>query len=383
MNLANLYISHFEVSVMIKRIVINKLTTIIWFCIFIVIIDISINLVFRYPENNEVKQPSAFQLYFEYGRSSEGKLKRQIKKDGSVSGDIVNVGWIKNDGTVSNTEQDSLHYNKKIYVYGMSHAKRLGDAIKKEEKTFFVRTVAAPGGTANYAFSCFMQDIKSNKKPDVAILGIMTDGIPRIITTSGSTMHFDMCYPYTYPRYYVENSELNCYYPPAISLEKFRYILYNKYLWNDYLEWLKIHDGYYNPLLFQSNFLDISSLFRLIRRAYAQRWYKLRDKRVYSVDGFKEGTVEIKLLRKLLSEFGRHAQLNGITPIIYIVNNPNSSDHLLQAVKPVLEENNILFLSSHEICPPDNPAMYDSSLHFPPEKDRELARAIINIMEDK
>ena len=116
MNLANLYISHFEVSVMIKRIVINKLTTIIWFCIFIVIIDISINLVFRYPENNEVKQPSAFQLYFEYGRSSEGKLKRQIKKDGSVSGDIVNVGWIKNDGTVSNTEQDSLHYNKKIYV---------------------------------------------------------------------------------------------------------------------------------------------------------------------------------------------------------------------------------------------------------------------------
>ena len=69
-------------------------------------------------------------------------------------------------------------------------------------------------------------------------------------------------------------------------------------------------------------------------------------------------------------------------PIIYLVNNEGRGAHLYQVLKPVLEANEIPFLSTHTICPPDDPTVYTGiNSHFIPSKDQELAREIIKIIE--
>lgn len=57
------------------------------------------------------------------------------------------------------------------------------------------------------------------------------------------------------------------------------------------------------------------------------------------------------------------------------------ADHLYQTLKSTLVEKEIPFLSSHTICPPDDPRSFLIDGHFMPEKDAELAQAMIEITE--
>jgi len=69
-------------------------------------------------------------------------------------------------------------------------------------------------------------------------------------------------------------------------------------------------------------------------------------------------------------------------PIVYIVNNEGHGNHLYKALKPVLDTYKIPYLSTHILCPPDNPRVFNGmNSHFIPSKDTELAREMIKIAE--
>ena len=84
----------------------------------------------------------------------------------------------------------------------------------------------------------------------------------------------------------------------------------------------------------------------------------------------------------MIVAFAQSARAQNKLPIIYIVNNEGRSDHLYRAVQPVLDKYEIPYLSSHIICPPDDPKVYlGTNSHFTPEKDIELAKEMINIIK--
>jgi hypothetical protein len=211
----------------------------------------------------------------------------------------------------------------------------------------------------------------------------MTENVAMIGATSGATTYFDLGHPYTFPRYKVENGKLTSKYPPFFSEKGFLEYFNDLTKWHEYREWLEKNDKFYNPILFIDTFLDNSALLRVVRRAYAENIKKNEIKKIYSKTGFDLNSEEIKILRSMAIEFVQSARIQHRIPIIYIVNNEGRSDHLFKALKPVLDEYNILYLSTHVICPPDDPKVFTGvNSHFTPAKDLELAREMIRIIEN-
>ena len=52
-----------------------------------------INILFAYPSDPKVTNPSRLRLYFEYGRSTEGQLSRMTRADRTRTAPITLSGW--------------------------------------------------------------------------------------------------------------------------------------------------------------------------------------------------------------------------------------------------------------------------------------------------
>jgi hypothetical protein len=85
-----------------------------------------------------------------------------------------------------------------------------------------------------------------------------------------------------------------------------------------------------------------------------------------------------------VNDFAESAREENIIPIIYIVNTQGQGDKLFRVLKPVLDAYKIPYLSTHIICPPDDPRVFLSeNSHFIPSKDLELAREMIKIIQSE
>ncbi len=352
-----------------------------WMVFYLAVIDIAVNTVFHYPGNPRDTSPSFFQGYFEYGRSVEGKLIRMTRPNEDGSAPVVEGGWL-GGGSYRSLPSVALGTDTiLIGMYGMSHVGELGNAIAKTSKGYVIRKFIAGGATPNWSYAAYEFD-KGRHRADVVILGLMTDSVPMITATTGMTAYFDVSYPYTFPRYTVQNDQLLATWPPFYTVEGFREYLYDKSKWNRYRQWLKQNDKYYDPILFQRSLLDLSATFRLVRRAYAENKKRNMIQSVYTKEGFIEESEEITILRTIARTFAKSAREKNIIPIIYLVNNEGRADHLYKALKPVLDAYRIPYLSTHIICPPDNPRVFTGvNSHFIPSKDIELAREIIRIIK--
>jgi hypothetical protein len=344
-------------------------------------IDIAINLMFAYPTDPRNTNPSYLQTYFEYGRSSEGKLERMTRHTAEKSAPILAFGWLDSESYFSLPNKPLKNNQILVSVYGMSHTKALGEAISKCNRNFIIREITAPGAPPNWSFATYRFE-KNRHQADVVILGIMTDSVPLISSTSGATSYFDMSYPYTFPRYLMKGNSLHPIYPPFFTADGYRDYFFNDKKWSEYREWLSKYDKYYDPTLFRKTMIDKSSLIRLLRRAYSETVRRERITKVYTNQGFNVKSEEIAVLHEMVKDFAQTAKENNSIPVIYLVNNLGRGDHLYKVLKPVLEANNIPYLSTHIICPPNDPRLFLSmNSHFILSKDIELAQEMIKIIE--
>ena len=72
----------------------GAITTGFWFCCALVGFDLAINRLFPYPTDPLNTNPKALNLYFDYGRSLEGKVARQIGPTDNSSAPIARAGWL-------------------------------------------------------------------------------------------------------------------------------------------------------------------------------------------------------------------------------------------------------------------------------------------------
>ena len=354
----------------------------LWIILYLTIIDIAINLIFKFPENPDKSPPSFLQGYFEYGRSVEGKFARLASKSGNnQSAPIIGYGWLQNMQYESRPEKAD-NGQTLIAVYGMSHANLLGEAIAKKDNKYVIRSIAGPGTPPGWSFAMYRAD-KGHHEASVVILGIMTENVAFLSATSGATSYFDMSHPYTFPRYFLQDGLLKEIYPPFYTEEGFKNYLFDPFKWTEYRNWLARYDKFYSPFLFKESIIDKSALFRVLRRAYSERFKENRISSILTNNGFNMNSEEVMVLHKILETFAKEVRMEKKIPIVYIVNNEGRGDHLYRALQPVLEANKIPYLSTHIICPPDNPRVFlGINSHFTAEKDIELAQEIIKIIED-
>jgi hypothetical protein len=349
-----------------------------WVVVGLVVIDISINVLLSYPSDPHVTNPSRLRLYFEYGRSTEGQLARMTRPDRSQTAPITLSGWYD---PLEVGDSPSKSSNPIVTVYGMSHAVRLAHALGRTSDKFTPRVVGAPGAPSNWSYGAYLRD-RGGGKSRAVVLAFMSQSLPMITSLSAMTWSFDLPMPYTTDRFYLEGNQLQVIHPPYTSFE--RYVD----TFNDPAKWFSVrglfskYDTMYNLFIMRANVLDHSALFRLIRRAYGQRFLRNARKAVLDGSGFRADSEQVQVARAMIREFAIQARRDGVLPVIFLVNNFGYSDFLFKALSPVLLEDHIPYLSSHTIVSPDDPRGYLPDSHFTDEVDDKLARALAQIIEN-
>jgi len=348
-----------------------------WVLISLVAIDVSINLLLAYPSDPKVTSPSRLRLYFEYGRSTEGQLARMTRADRSQTAPITLSGWYD---PLKVEEFSSKSQNSIVTFYGMSHAVRLGYALGRTSDRYTPRIVGAPGAPSNWSYGAYLRD-RGGGKSRAAVLAFMSQTLPMITTLSAMTWSFDLPMPYTEDRFYLEHAVLQVIHPPYSSFEQYVEAFSHPEKWSAVRGVFATDDSMYNSFISRANILDHSSLIRLLRRAYAQRFLRNARKAVLDGTGFQPNSEQIKVARAIIHDFARLARSDGVIPVIFLVNNFGYSDYLFQALSPVLREDHIPYLSSHTIAPPGDPRSYLPDSHFTDEVDDKFARALVSIIE--
>jgi hypothetical protein len=354
---------------------------VLWIFIYLLLADAAVNIVFRFPEDPRITTASKLTRFFEYGRSAEGKLARLTKEAPEESASILTWGWVLEPEIRYFSKTRDSAARPTITVYGMSHSVLLAEDLAKIDDSFVVRSCGAPGAVPPWVYATYFSD-KKRLHSDVVVFAIMTRGVPLTCTTSGTTNNFDTVLPYTYPRFFHADGILTSIDPPFLSLGGYREHFFDKEKWASYEEWLRQNDKYYDPLLFQKSVLDRSSIVRMLRRAYAYSSQRKQDARVYDIrDGFDPRSEELEILKSLIVSFAEDAKQNHSLPIVYIVNNVFMGDHLYRALEPTLAAGEIPFISSHEICPPDDPTLFEANSHFVPARNILLAKAMMELIK--
>lgn len=350
----------------------------VWVFLGLVAIDVSINLLFAYPSDPKVTNPSRLRSYFEYGRSTEGQLSRMTRTDRSQTAPITLSGWYDPMvivGFPSKTQKPIISF------YGMSHAVRLGLALARNSDRFTLRTVGAPAATSNWAYGAFLRD-RGGGNSRAVVLAFMSANFPMITTMSPMTWNTDSPMPYTADRFYLDDNRLRVIHPPYTSFEQYAEAFSDPVKWPTQRDLFAKNDSMYNSFIMGANILDHSSLIRLLRRAYAQRVVRNARTAVLDGSGFRADSEQVKVARAIIHEFAIQARNDGMIPIIFIVNNFGYSDYLFKALSPILFEDHIPYLSSHTIVSPDDPRGYLPDSHFTDEVDDRLARALVKVIDD-
>jgi hypothetical protein len=349
-----------------------------WVFIGLVTIDVMINLVFAYPTDPNITNPSQFKAYFDYGRSVEGKLRRMTRADKLQTAPITLAGWYD---PLQVEENPTTPQKPIVTFYGMSHAVRLAFALGRVSDRFTPRIVGAPGATANWAYGAYLRD-RGGGKSRAVVLALMTANLPMITTMSPMTWNIDAPMPYTADRFYVENAQLRVIHPPYTSFAQYVETFYNPSKWSAALDLFAKNDSMYNSLIMRASIFDHSSLYRLVRRAYGQRF--IRNVRRASIDqtGFRSDSEQITVARMMVHEFAAQARNDGMIPVIFLVNNLGYSDYLFQALTLTLNADKIPYVSSHSVVSPNDPRGYLPDSHFTDQVDEDLARVLVKLIDD-
>jgi len=357
------------------------LSSLVWLTFYVTLTDAAINFLFEYPDDQNQK-PSRLEDYFNYGLSTEAKLEKLTAHSLEQSAPTVGSGWMEGqqyDGLPNRPIEPSQVL---VALYGMSHTKLLGEALGGISSRYVTRIVTAPGAVPSWAHAAYLHDRK-RVRPDIVIMGIMTEGVALASTTSGMTAYPDSAYPYTYPRFYLDGNDIKIVETPFQTSEDYRSAFFDQKEWKEFRGWLDANDLYYDSITFRHNLTDYSAFFRLIRRAYTQYRWNLHGGEIYSPQkGFNRKSYEARLVQQIVVDFAKKAEREGAVPILYLVNTQGNGAHLFNLLNPVLEGEGIPYLSTHQICPPNDPRVFlPANSHFIPSKDTELAKAMADIIE--
>lgn len=379
MHLHNLSIPSFKLRTAkaIRKVVVISL----WILFFLVGFDISMNFLFPYPSNPQVTSPGQLNVYFEYGRSIEGKLSRMVGSTNESSSPIAQAGWLDLElwktynAPVSRSSTEDLL----VAIYGMSFSNDVGGAMKEMDSRIGLRLIAGPAAPPNYSFAAYTLD-RGRHQADVVILGLLASSLKALRTMNGMTWQFESPAPYTYPRYFVEEGKLKAIWPKITSLSQLRTALQDKQQWDAFVTQIRENDQFYNSFLFHRNFFDNSVLVRLTRRAWAQRHQMTVTNQIHDSGGFNAES-EIPVLQGIVTEFAATAKADGKMPIVLLLNDRGYEDHLFQALKPTLENASIPYLSTHNIAPATDIRNFVSDGHFTKSANKSIAEALLKLIK--
>jgi hypothetical protein len=353
------------------------LSIVLWTVGALILIDVSVGLAFRLPSDPR-RASSSLQNYFDYGRSIEGKLRREVGSTPEQDAAIVKAGWLDDCNYDTSFSPDKLTFD----VYGMSFSEMIADQMVRLDPGLASQSFAGPGAPPNHSYACFINRIEAKRKlASIQILGVLASSIPRMETITGLTTSFEAPQPFTYPRYSLAPDGHLAGYSPSISTpEDLRTALANPIKWRVFLDELATHDDFYAQRVFQADVFDHSVLARLIRRAWGQRVLRARTSALRTDDEFSGAPDIAPVLRAMLIDFANRARRAGERPIVILIEDRGYGGALSAIAAQALRTNHIDFITTSEIVSPDDTGNFVPNGHFTAAVNEKIARAVLELL---
>jgi hypothetical protein len=352
------------------------LDTVLWTIGALIFIDVGVGFAFRLP-SDPLRAPSSLQAYFDYGRSIEGKLRREVGSTPEKDAAIVKAGWIANEcGITTPTSAGKLTFD----IYGMSFSNQIADQMIRADPNLASQGFAGPAAPPNHSYACFLHRVEANlDRASVQILGILASSIPRMVTISGLSTSFEGPQSFTYPRYSLtSNGQLVGHSPSIDTEEDLRAALADSVKWRTFLNELATNDYFYSERVFQADVFDNSVLGRMIRRAWGQKALRSRTASLRAADGFSGASDIAPVLRAILIDFANRVRTAGQRPIVILIEDRGYGGTLSAIAAPALRANQVDFVTTSQIASPDDPGNFLSDGHFTPAANEKIARAVLD-----
>jgi hypothetical protein len=352
------------------------ISILLWTVGFLGLIDFGIGAIFGLPVD-QTRPSTVLQNYFDYGRSIEGKLRRDVGVTPDQDAPIVKAGWLENEcNTATQAQPGKISFD----IYGMSFSNQIADHMERLDAGLVSQRFGGPSAPPNHSYACFIHRIESvGNLATIQIFGILASSLRRMETISGLTTSFEGPMPFTYPRYgLTADGRLKGYMPSITTPDDLRAALADPAKWRFYLNELANNDVFFARAIFQEDIFDQSVLGRLIRRAWGQR--VLRDRtdalRAKGVSGVPDALV----LRAMLLDFATKARAAGQRPIVLLIEDRGYGNALSSAAVPVLQHSNIEYVATSAIATPDDTSNFEADGHFTSLVNEKIARAVLSVL---
>lgn len=344
--------------------------------------DAAINLLFPYPTDPLNVSPGAFNLYFDYGRSLEGKVTRQIGPTDDTSAPIVRAGWLAELPPPNEPEKPTAPTKHLIAMYGMSFVGYVGADMTEMDSSLETRMVLGPAAPPNHSFAAYQQD-RGKHEADVVVFGILASSVKAMDAMSGMTWATDLPAAFTFSKYELEQGQLQEIPPQVQSLQQLREARQNPQQWQAFVTQLQQHDRFFDSLTFEQNWLDNSATLRMLRRAWAKGHQDRVMQQIHDQDGFKPEWEQTPVLQAMVEEFATTAKADGKVPVVILFNDRGYHDHLDQMLKPTLEAGKIPYVSTHEIAPATDGTNFIGDGHFTSKANQKISAKVLSVVRQE
>jgi len=353
-----------------------------WTLLFVVLFDGAINLFFKMPDDPRVR-PASLNNYFDYGRSIEGKLQRNLSQNDQTASPITVAGWLGRD---CQRPVSAVQGRRLISFFGMSFSNNVGIELEKIDPSFKSVLFAGPGAPPSHSYRCFrlQQEFVAQGGVDaseIQVLGILASSVKAMLSMTGATTGFESPAPYTYPRYRLDTtSALQETLPLVNSPDDWRRAIGATDLGDRFRAQLGVQDRFFDPLLFNMGWADQSVVFRMLRRAYAQRSSRHIAETVMSPKGYIDQQAIGPVLKTLALHFAKRSKAAGKRPIILLLQDGNSGDALFRLLAPTLQEAGLEFVSSHDVAPTTDSSNFVSDGHFSALANQRVTKKLLDLL---
>jgi len=349
----------------------------LWTILWLVTMDVVVNMRFAYPTAPDA-MPSRVQQYFEYGRSTEGKLRYMIGDTNQTTSSVTLAGWM-DDGKVRPTSAEKPG-GTLVGCYGQSFTEHACDAWAKQNDMLTMRVIGGPAAPLNHSYAAYLADRRKHDAK-VCVLGVLASSLPYLDTISGMTWSFERPYSFMYPRYLLNDGKLRVVDPTIHSMEQFRKTFSDPIAWPRLLDHIGNYDAFFDLVIVKANITDQSAIMRMIRRAWGQRHMRDMLAHYHTAQGFNPTTDLGDVARYLVVDWAKKVREDGRLPIVYVINDRGFKDHLYQELRSVLRENHISYVSTHAYAPAEEFSNFLPDGHFVHAVDEMTAQRFQAIID--
>jgi hypothetical protein len=356
----------------------DLVATSLWTLAFVLAVDSVLNAAFRMPSDPRVK-PSQMAYYLGYGRSLEGKFRDIVRDGDSTCTPFARAGWLEPAQPVTSPGPG----RRRVVAYGQSFTFQVTAGLSELDSTFVVDRRGGPSSPPSHLYALW-QATPRRTNADIAVFGVLASSLRGMNASTGATWQFEVPPPFTYPRYRLDASGSLVSGPlPVRSLNDVRAALRDPKRLREWEAQLARDDDWYEPYFWRETWLDESVIVRLVRRAWYQRAFHQRMKKLHRRDGFAPDAEAIPVTRSILASFVRDCRAEGTLPVVLLFEDREYLDHLSRAVGPDLDRLGVIWIASHQWVDPGNPSDALPGRHFTQQANRRIAGELLRRIREE